>query len=205
MLRVAVTLPAALPARLGGVGEYLADVTALEAAGADTIWVEDTAVEPWVILGALAAVTHRVRLGCLLTSLRRWPPSRLGPPATALQVLSRGRIVVGLPVRGRLENHVAALRSAGARILSTGARAASADGVIFAVDSADQLNGASSANKEVWAAIAAPPDREAWNPALSAYESAGVTGVIMPWNDRLIDLLRNPEPDDRTDLLISTG
>ncbi len=177
MLRVAVTLPAALPARPGGVGEYLADVTALEAAGADTIWVEDTAVEPWVILGALAAVTHRVQLGCRLTSLRRWPPSRLRASAAALQILSRGRIVVGLPAQGKSGGHVAALRSAGAQILSTGARAASADGVIFAVDSADQLNGTSSSKQEVWAAIAAPPDREAWTPALNAYEAAGATGV----------------------------
>jgi len=29
--------------------------------------------------------------------------------------------------------------------------------------------------------------------------------VIVSWNARVLDLLRNPEPDDRTDLLISTG
>jgi len=29
--------------------------------------------------------------------------------------------------------------------------------------------------------------------------------VIVAWDPRLIDLLRNPEPDDRSDLLMSTG
>ena len=38
-----------------------------------------------------------------------------------------------------------------------------------------------------------------------ALEAAGVTGVILPWDPRLIDLLRNPEPEDRSDLLMSTG
>jgi hypothetical protein len=41
---------------------------------------------------------------------------------------------------------------------------------------------------------------------VSAMESAGATGIIVPWNPRLIDLLRSAgEPDDRTDLLIATG
>ncbi len=201
MLKVAVRLPAAID----NVGEYLADVTALEAAGADSIWVDDTALDPWVILGALAAVTHRAGLGCQLTSLARWSPSRLGPSAAALQTLSRGRIVVGLPRRGNHVNHVAALRATGARIFTIGAPDASGDGVIVTVESADQLHRAAGTLTEVWAAIAIPPDREAWTQALSAYEGAGATGLIVGWNARLVDLLRNPEPDDRADLLMSTG
>ena len=201
MVRVAVKLPAMIP----DVGEYLADVTALEAAGADTIWVDDTGLEPWIVLGAIAAVTHRVRLGCMLTSIGRWSPSRLGPSIAALQMLSPGRIVVGLPPRGTLGHHVAALRAARARIFITGSHEKSADGVIVNVDSADQMSAVPDAAMEVWATIAVPPDREAWTRALSTYEAAGATGVIVPWNSRVVDLLRNPEPDDRTDLLISTG
>jgi len=41
MLRVAVKLPAAT----GRIGDYLADVIALEAAGADSIWID--AKSPW--------------------------------------------------------------------------------------------------------------------------------------------------------------
>jgi hypothetical protein len=190
----------------GSVGEYLADVTALEAAGADTIWVDDLALDPWITLGAIAALTHRARLGCLLASMGRWPASRLGPCATTLSKLSRGRLVVGLSAGGRLRNHVSTLRAAGATIFTAGAQDSSADGVIFEVDSADELSGSQSTDKEVWAAIAIPPDRQAWTGAISAYAAAGATGILVAWDSRLIDLLRGAgEPDDRTDLLIATG
>jgi hypothetical protein len=194
-----------LPATIDDVGEYLADVTALEAAGADTIWVDDTALDPWIVLGAMAAVTHRVELGCRLGSLRMWAPSRLGASVAALQALSRGRTVVGLPERGNPSKHIAALRTAGSKVLAAGSHDKTSDGVIVAVQSADQIGGATGTYIEVWAAIAIPPDREAWTSILSAYEAAGATGVIVPWDARVVDLLRNPEPDDRSDLLMSTG
>ena len=179
MLRVAVTLPA----KPGEVGEYLADVTALEAAGAFAVWVEDTVLEPWVMLGALAAITHRLILGCLITSPEKWPAAQLRVAAATLQALSRGRVVVGLPQEGLLEDQLDALRAAGVRI----------------------FDGDFVAGEEAWVSVPAPLDRDAWNEALAACEAAGATGVIVPWNDRLIDLLRNPEPDDRSDLLVSTG
>lgn len=201
MLRVAVKVPATI----GDVGEYLADVTALEAAGADAIWVDDTALEPWVVLGAMAAVTHRIGLGCQLTSMDQWPSVRLVQSGAALQKLSRGRTVVCLPLVGELTNHVDALRAAGARIFTAESPIAGADGILLNVESADQMRPTPDKEMEVWAAIAMPPDREAWTRALGAYDAAGATGVIVPWNGRLVDLLRNTEPDDRTDLLVSTG
>jgi hypothetical protein len=88
-----------------------------------------------------------------------------------------------LPQEGVREDQLDALRGAGVTIF----------GSDFVVGT------------EKWLAIPAPTDREAWNAALAACETAGATGVIVPWSDRLIDLLRNPEPDDRSDLLISTG
>jgi hypothetical protein len=202
MLRVAVRLPH----MTGSVGEYLADVTALEAAGADTIWVDDVALDPWITLGAIAALTHRARLGCLLASMGRWPASRLGPCAATLSKLSRGRLVVGLQAGRGLRNQVSTLRMAGATIFTAGAQDRSADGVILEVESADELSGSPSTDKEVWAAIAIPPDRQAWTGAISAYAAAGATGILVAWDPRLIDLLRGAgEPDDRTDLLIATG
>ena len=178
MPRVGVRLPV-----ITQVGEYLADVTALEAAGAHAVWVEDAGPDPWVILGALAAITHRMVLGCVVTSPEEWPAAQLGRAVGALQTLSRGRIVIGLPPDGMQEDQLDALRGAGVAIFGS-----------------DLVAGA-----ERWLAISAPADRDAWNAALAACESDGATGVIVPWTDRLIDLLRNPEPDDRADLLISTG
>ena len=104
MLRVGVRLPATI----GQVGEYLADVVALEAAGADSIWLGDAAVqpavgrrpdpqlEPWPLLAAMAAVTHRVRLGASATSAGAWPPALFAATVTTLERLSGGRVVVGL-------------------------------------------------------------------------------------------------------------
>jgi alkanesulfonate monooxygenase SsuD/methylene tetrahydromethanopterin reductase-like flavin-dependent oxidoreductase (luciferase family) len=186
VLQVAVRLPATID----DVGEYLADVTALEAAGAAAIWVDDTGLEPWVLLGAMAAVTHRVGLGCMLGSAETWPSETHDAAVETLQKLSRGRTMVAV---------------AGAKIYAPGSKTEEAGGVIVEVDSADQLGVAADAHIEVWAAIEVPPDRAAWVEALSAYETAGATGVIVSWNARVLDLLRHPEPDDRTDLLISTG
>jgi alkanesulfonate monooxygenase SsuD/methylene tetrahydromethanopterin reductase-like flavin-dependent oxidoreductase (luciferase family) len=192
VLQVAVRLPATF----ANVGEYLADVTALDAAGAAAIWVDDTGLDPWVLLGAMSAVTHRVRLGCLLTSTETWPSETLGATMTTLQKLSRGRAEVAVSSPGG---------RGGARIFTAGSKGEAHEGVIFEVESADQLAEARDARIEVWAAIDVPPDRAAWAGALSAYEAAGATGVIVPWNERVLDLLRNPDPDDRSDLLISTG
>lgn len=200
MLRVAVKLPATI----GEVGEYLADVTALEAAGADAIWVDDSELEPSVLLGAIAAVTHRVGLGCLLAQPGSQPSMRV-ESVTALQKLSRGRIIVGLSWSTHKEEEVAALRATGAKILAAGSEPGRADGVIYNVESAGQLSPARDTDIEVWALIAFPPDREAWARTKNAYQSVGAAGVIVPWDPRVVDLLRNPDADDRTDLLIATG
>ena len=141
MIRVAVTLPAAL----ADAGDFLADVRALEAAGADTIGVAGDSPERWVLLGAIAAVTERVRLH---TS---------GPAPESLRALSHGRLVTERPPG------------------------------------------------ETWTEAPVPPDRDSWTEMVRDREAAGVTGIIVPWDPRLIDLLRNPDPDDRGDLLMSTG
>ena len=58
---------------------------------------------------------------------------------------------------------------------------------------------------EKWVPIPLPADRASWAAVLHDHEQAGATGVVVPWDERLIDLLRNPEPEDRSDLLMSTG
>src|SRR6266851_8531724 len=108
-----------LPAITTEVGEYLADVTALEAADAHAVWVEDTGPDPWVTLGALAAITHRMVLGCVITSPEKWSAAQLGSAVGALQALSRGRILVGLPPEGMQEDQLDALRAAGVRIFGS--------------------------------------------------------------------------------------
>lgn len=133
-----------MPADFGDAAEFLADVRALEAAGAEMIGVEGGG--DGAVLGAIAAVTHRMKLRVAD-----------GAGVGILQKLSRGRVVSGDP-----------------------------DG-------------------ESWVEVEMPPDRESWAAMLREHEAAGVEGVVVPWDPRLIDLLRNPEPDDRSDLQMSTG
>jgi len=142
VIKVAVTVPATI----GDSGEFLAEMRALEAAGAEMIGFDVEGPEQWIVLGAIAAVTERIRL-------RIHNPE----PTAILQKLSRGRVVFGEP------------------------------------------------EGETWVEIPIPPDKASWAESLRAQEAAGASGVIVPWDPRLIDLLRNPEPDDRSDLLMSTG
>lgn len=76
--------------RLGGdIGELFADARALEAAGANSLWVvarDDQ--DPWIVAAALAAVTWRVRL--VLVGAADRAPTRV-----TLERLSRGRLAIG--------------------------------------------------------------------------------------------------------------
>lgn len=90
-------------------GEYLADAQALEAAGADSLWLSESlirpaaterrfrpALEPWTLMAALAAVTRRVRLGTSVSVVTMWPPVMFATMITTLDHLSQGRVVVGV-------------------------------------------------------------------------------------------------------------
>jgi alkanesulfonate monooxygenase SsuD/methylene tetrahydromethanopterin reductase-like flavin-dependent oxidoreductase (luciferase family) len=56
--------------------------------------------EAWTLLAALAAQTRRLRLGLLVTSNRVREPAVLGKIATTVDVVSNGRLVVGIGVGG---------------------------------------------------------------------------------------------------------
>ena len=169
MLRVGVKLPP----RTTQLGEFVADATALEAAGAHSIWLDAEAQPPveWFIeLGALVAVTHRVRLGLIAA-----PPA--SPEVTAaldaIHALSGGR-GLGAHRSGSLLR-VAAGRWPG-----------------------DET--------ETWAEAEAGKDRAGWRRLLDEHSGSGRAGLVVAWDPRIVDLLRNSDAeDDRSDLLISTG
>jgi hypothetical protein len=212
VLRVGVRLPAAT----GRVGDYLAEVSALEAAGADSIWPDTAAQaspEPWILLGAICAVTHRVRLGAMIDSGAAWPLA-----VDSLARLSGGRVVVGMAPGGDLERRIERIRnprsnSSPPRILidcgsldQAKRSAQKADGVIVPGADHDVRDLRAGGDFELWVDLPIPSDRAGWAEATSAYAGAGATGIIVTWDPRIVDLLRNAgEPDDRTDLLIATG
>ncbi|TDW81471.1 luciferase-like monooxygenase [Kribbella pratensis] len=57
-------------------------------------------LEGWTLLTALAAQTTRLRLGLLVTSNRIRPPAVLGKIASTLDVISGGRLIMGLGAGG---------------------------------------------------------------------------------------------------------
>jgi alkanesulfonate monooxygenase SsuD/methylene tetrahydromethanopterin reductase-like flavin-dependent oxidoreductase (luciferase family) len=52
--------------------------------------------DPWIALAAIATVTERIRLGPMVTPIVRRRPQKLAREAVTLDVLSRGRLVLGL-------------------------------------------------------------------------------------------------------------
>ncbi len=161
MLRVAVLLPTTFERW----GEFVADVAALEAAGAYAELIEGSDPVSLVMLGALAAATRGVQVGCVrgeAFSAEAW---------AAVDRISAGRAMVF--ARGEPRERL----------------------TVQGVEPA-----------EAWIQIAMPADRMAWKEALVAQGTAGTAGLIVPWDPRLIDLLRNPDADeDRSDLQMSTG
>ena len=138
-------------AATGDAGELFADAKAIEAAGADSLWVDAVDGDPYVALAALAAVTWRVRL------VARGAPSDVAARETCAN-LARGRLVVA------------------------------------------------EESEERWTESAFPASRAAWDELRNASTAAGATGVVLPNDPRLIDLLRNPDIiEARDDLKLSFG
>ncbi len=132
------------PSRFEDPGEFIADGRAMEAAGVDSVWLEEAgdSLDPWLLLAAIAAVTGRVRLGLILLEDS---PSHSGRGFETLQHLSRQRAttLVPSPSGGRqgggfsgterwLRVEVPADREAWAKTLEQAA--AAADGVIVPLD-----------------------------------------------------------------------
>jgi hypothetical protein len=142
----AVKVVVVMPSSIEDAADFLANVRALDAAGAKALVLEAKEPDVWVLAGAVAAVTHRV--GIALAG---------ATAVETLDALSRGRLLK------------------------------------------EDLDGVA------WVRVELPPTRAEWAQVLEDQAAAGATGIVVSWDPRLIDLLRNPEPDDRSDLLMSTG
>ena len=136
----------------GDAGELFADAKAVEAAGADSLWIDAADGDCYVALAALAAVTWRVRL------VARGAPADVAARETCAR-LARGRLAV-----------------------------------------AEELS------EERWTEAPFPASRVAWDELRTASLATGLTGVVLPNDPRLIDLLRNPDIiEARDDLKLSFG
>jgi len=214
MLRIGVQLPV----WCDDAGEYLADARALDAAGVDSLWLDDDGDSAWLMLAAISAVTGQARLVAPVAPMAM---SGLAARVAVLDRLSRGRLVLGVTSPSLL----GPARATGScplilhcpdAAVDVGAR--SADGVLDVHDSPaacaraftrvqqlrqrEQQDGAF----EYWARVDVPGDRAAWRRTLADYGAVGATGVIVRAEPRLLDMLRNAdEDDDRSDLILAQG
>lgn len=107
-MRVGLGLPSTIP---GVTRNQILDAARIaDRGGLDSVWVIDRVVfpnlDPLATLAAAAAVTERVRLGTsvLLAPLR--DPVLLAKEAASIDVLSGGRLLLGLGVGGREDDFV---------------------------------------------------------------------------------------------------
>jgi hypothetical protein len=103
-LRYAVNLPV--------VGEYSSPKALVElakdaeAAGWDAVFIWDSMVfdpdwkppvtDPWIVLGAIASHTERVKIGTMIAQLARRRPWKVAREVVALDHLSGGRMILGV-------------------------------------------------------------------------------------------------------------
>jgi len=110
MTRFGVQLPSFSGFDPADLFEHVAGLaTTAEEAGFDSLWVMDhfyqlpplggpdqPMLEAYTLLGALAARTRRVQLGTLVTGVTYRNPSILAKIITTLDVISRGRAILGI-------------------------------------------------------------------------------------------------------------
>ncbi len=86
----------------------------VEELGFDSLWVPDhllawggraPRLEAWQVLGALAALTKRIRLGPLVTPVTFRHPGLLAKMAATLDHISHGRVILGLGAGGMADEH----------------------------------------------------------------------------------------------------
>ena len=221
MVKIAVELPAGF----ADAGDYLSDARALDAAGVDTLWLADGDFDPWLVLAGIATVPGRVRLAVPISARDPEAADAAARRMTTLDRLSRGRAlatVVAADDPARTEALIAhardiapasvLLRTSGDGHALVAARLA--DGLVStavptqcraAFDQArrqrerDRL----TAPFELWARVGPPRGREHWRNVLETADEAGATGILVPADPRLLDLLRNAE--DRSDLTLAQG
>jgi alkanesulfonate monooxygenase SsuD/methylene tetrahydromethanopterin reductase-like flavin-dependent oxidoreductase (luciferase family) len=103
-MRVALSLPPF--GHLADPGALVELAVAAEEAGFDGVWLWDHVyrppadpkeiLDPWVLLGAMALATSRVRIGPMVTPLTRRRPIKLAREAITVDHLSEGRLTLGL-------------------------------------------------------------------------------------------------------------
>jgi hypothetical protein len=175
------------------LGEWLADASAFEAAGAHALWVDpapESKLDPLALLAALAALTSRALL-VATPPASGYPSEALGRTLATIGRLSHGRLALAAEP-GRLEELTDLAPGAAAFRRLPGEPAAF-----------ERLDAAETAER--WVRTPSPQGRAAWRSALADAVTNGAGGLLVPAGPRLLDILRNPDDDDRRDLQLAQG
>ena len=169
------------------LGEWLADAAAFDAAGADALWVDcgpNPQLDVPALAAALAAITHRARLVVAFPDVSAAPAESTRTVDTIVQ-LSRGRLALIADAR-QLEFGIAVFRR-----------------VRGEPDAFERLD---TDEGERWMLVPPPQGRQPWRERRADAAGRGFTGLVVPADPRLLDILRNPDdPGDRRDLQLAQG
>ncbi len=190
----AVKVGVLLGRQLDELGEWFADATAFESAGADLLWVDpapESELDPLAVLAALAARTSR--------SLLVGAPPAFDRP---FEALARTLATIGRLSHGRLA--LVADREWPEELANL-----AADFGVFRPAPEGQGSFEHTRERdevERWVQTPSPEGRAAWRVALATAAERGVRGLLVPAGPRLLDILRNPnDPEGRGDLQLAQG
>jgi Luciferase-like monooxygenase len=183
-----------LAGQLDELGEWLADATAFDAAGADALWVDpavESELDPLALLAGLAALTSRSLLVAVLPV-----------PDRPLAALARTVATIGRLSHGRL-----GLVADPERLDELAAVAPGFEAFHRLPGEPEAFGRARPGNEaERWVQTPSPEGRAAWQAALADAAERGARGLLVPAGPRLLDILRNPDdPGDRRDLQLAQG
>jgi F420-dependent oxidoreductase-like protein len=89
-------------------------VSECEHLGYDSVWLDDhlmynnwPILEPWTTLAALSSLTSRIRLGTMISCNQHRNPALLAKTAATLDVLSNGRLEIGIGAGCQETEHLA--------------------------------------------------------------------------------------------------
>lgn len=169
------------------LSEWLADAAAFDAGGADALWVDcgpNPRLDVLALAAALAVVTHRARLVVTLPEAEV-AAAGLARTVDTIMRLSRGRL----------------------GLIADSCQPESGMMIFRRVPGEpDAFEGVGANEGERWLSVPAPQSRQAWRETRADAAGHGLTGLVVPVNPRLLDILRNPDdPGDRRDLQIAQG
>jgi len=168
-------------------GEFLADVHAMETAGIDSVWMREQhdGYDPWFMLAAIAAVTSKLRLGLI--------PESPSPLAGEVQEKFPS------PLAGEVQDKFPSPAGGGGQ-------GGGFDERRLATLQLLSRNRVIESSTESWQRVDVPSDRDAWAATLERAERGGAHGVLVPFDPRLLDILRHPDDAiDRSDLILAQG